>query len=85
MQLQAGVDMVARFDAARGKASRREPTWRARRDPLHKQPAPTPASRRAAAVNRVWGGSLAAVWTDILNNQGRHLFVPGFVCFVMFR
>ena len=81
-QLQPGADMVARYEAARGKPMRREPVWRAQRDPLHGNGAAQ--RRRAQAVAAVWG-DVAATWTDILTFRGANRFIPSFRVFLAAR
>jgi hypothetical protein len=78
-----GVDFVGLFERLRGRAVRREPEWRAARDPLHGQRLRQTA--RWAAVMALWGGSVRTVWADIVNNCGRNLFIPGYLLYLAFR
>lgn len=79
--LSAGVDYVARYEAATGRRLRRTPRWRDARDPLSGQPG-RQAARLAAVMARF--GSVALTWTDVLHNTGRARFIPAYLVYLSY-
>jgi len=86
MQLPPGLDVMARYDAARGQPVRRVPAWRARRDSLHGQPN---AAARMQARNMPWrrpwqlGAPSPMAWIDIQHFQGRVCFILSYMLYIL--